>query len=142
MSIDLDPLTGLPNRRAFSERFAAELEAGGPVAAMLLDIKDTRGLNDVYGHSLVDKLIAAVARRLEAATYAGDFVARLGGDEFIVLASSVGRDEDDLAALGREVQDGISGEPVRVGGHDVQVSVTIKAGLLEGPEDLGRLDSS
>jgi diguanylate cyclase (GGDEF)-like protein len=142
MSADLDPLTELPNRRAFHNRFSAEFEAGGPVATMLLDIKDTRGLNDVHGHPVVDKILVALARRLEDATYEGDFVARIGGDEFVVLANSVRGDEDDLAALEREVEDAISGEPIRVGGRSVHVGVTIRTGMLDHPEDLGGLVAS
>jgi diguanylate cyclase (GGDEF)-like protein len=139
MSAELDTLTDLPNRNAFEKSFRAAFEGGGSLATMLIDIKDMRSLNDVYGHLTADQVIAEVARRLRAATHAGDFVARLGGDEFVVLATSVGDDEDDLAALEREVEDAISGEPI---GDLLHVGVTIKSGLLTHPAELGRLDWS
>jgi diguanylate cyclase (GGDEF)-like protein len=142
MSSELDTLTGLPNRRAFDQRFAAEFEAGGPVVTMLLDIKDFKGTNNLYGHAAGDQVLATVARRLEEVTYAGDFVARLGGDEFIVLVNSVRGDEDDPAALEREVEDAISSEPIQIGGGPVHVGVTIKTGLLNHPDDLVFLDWS
>jgi diguanylate cyclase (GGDEF)-like protein len=84
MSSELDTLSGLPNRNALSKNLRAAFETGGPVATLFLDIKDTRSLNDVYGHLAVDHLLVAFARRLKNATHVGDFVARIGGDEFMV----------------------------------------------------------
>jgi diguanylate cyclase (GGDEF)-like protein len=133
---DLDELTGLPNRRAMRDCLVSELTQRGLVGALLFDIRDVRWLNDHYGHLAVDQLIATVGRRLGEAAHDGDLVARVGGDEFMLLAPSVGADEDDLAALGQELEHAIAAEPVRVATRNVSMSVTYKGAMLKDPEDL------
>lgn len=85
-----DPLTGLPNRTAFNECFAATLESakvsGEPFALMCLDLDRFKHVNDLFGHSMGDALLCHVARRLEAAAR-GAFLARIGGDEFCLLVT-------------------------------------------------------
>ena len=84
-----DPLTGLPNRRAFYRLAAALLtDAGGqPLIAVVLDLNDFKQVNDRFGHAAGDQVLVSVAQRLAA--FAGDnLVARLGGDEFAGLLAS------------------------------------------------------
>ncbi len=89
-----DPLTGLPNRRAFFEYGGALLAnpARRRFIAVVLDLDDFKQINDRYGHTVGDDVLVAVAQRL--ATYAGDnLIARLGGDEFAGLFTSPSTDE-------------------------------------------------
>ncbi len=79
-----DPLSGLPNRRAFNEAVGAAMtrdDARGVV--LLLDLDDFKDVNDTLGHSAGDRLITESGDRLR--TQAAGLVARLGGDEFAVL---------------------------------------------------------
>jgi diguanylate cyclase (GGDEF)-like protein len=81
-----DPLTGLPNRRAFREA----LEEAGPAADLLLiNLDGFRKINDWSGHLLGDKVLVEVATRLKKARDRGRLttVARVGGDEFACLCS-------------------------------------------------------
>jgi diguanylate cyclase len=79
-----DPLTRLPNRRAFEERLA-ELEGEGrPVSVAICDIDRFKRINDTYGHGVGDRVIRTVADTLSASCN-GHMVARLGGEEFVVL---------------------------------------------------------
>ena len=79
-----DPLTRLPNRRAFEERLA-ELEGKGKrVALAICDIDRFKRINDTYGHGVGDRVIRTVAETLSASCK-GHLVARLGGEEFVVL---------------------------------------------------------
>ena len=80
-----DPLTGLPNRRAFTEAMEAALQRGDGGAVLLLDLDDFKDVNDTLGHTAGDALLRVTAARLDLE--AGGFVARLGGDEFAVLLS-------------------------------------------------------
>src|SRR5262249_60892429 len=85
-----DLLTDLPNRAAFTARFAAVLDqalaTGGSFAVLCIDLDRFKEVNDVFGHSAGDGLLREVSRLLRAA--AGDaFLARLGGDEFTVIVA-------------------------------------------------------
>lgn len=85
-----DPLTGLLNRAAFSERLAAatgSIDEAAPPAVLFVDIDDFKAINDTLGHAAGDELLLTVAGRLTADVRSDDVVARLGGDEFAVLLS-------------------------------------------------------
>jgi len=82
-----DALTGLPNRRLFSERLRASVRAraeDGLLATLMVDLDDFKTVNDTYGHEVGDALLVAVGERLRTAIREGDTVARLGGDEFVI----------------------------------------------------------
>lgn len=83
-----DPLTGLHNRRyalPHVQRMADEARrAGKPFAVMVLDIDHFKSINDTWGHTAGDKVLAEVARRLRDNVRAEDLVARIGGEEFLV----------------------------------------------------------
>src|SRR4051812_6426333 len=84
-----DPLTGLPNRRAFLERLGDELARarrnGTPVSIAYLDIDNFKRLNDKHGHAEGDAWLRAAAQAIRETVRASDVAARLGGDEFAVL---------------------------------------------------------
>jgi diguanylate cyclase len=79
-----DPLTDLPNRRAFEERFAADAATGEPVWMAVCDVDHFKSVNDRFGHSVGDRVLKAIGAALSEAC-AGHFVARYGGEEFVVL---------------------------------------------------------
>jgi diguanylate cyclase (GGDEF)-like protein/PAS domain S-box-containing protein len=86
-----DPLTGLPNRRAF-ERRIEQLTPGpgrrdreGGLGAVFFDLDGFKGLNDRWGHDAGDALLRAVASTLRTRIRHTEFLARVGGDEFVVL---------------------------------------------------------
>lgn len=83
-----DPLTGIPNRRAFMERVscAVDAPAGPRTVVCLIDLDGFKGVNDARGHAAGDAVLTAVASTLSAVVRETDTVARLGGDEFAVLA--------------------------------------------------------
>jgi diguanylate cyclase len=83
-----DPLTRLPNRRAFEERLAELEQEGKPVAVAICDIDRFKRINDTYGHGVGDRVIRAVADTLSASC-AGHMVARVGGEEFVVLFEGI-----------------------------------------------------
>lgn len=84
-----DSLTGLANRWMFGQYFEQAIQRanrnGKPLALLLLDLDDFKGINDSYGHAAGDQVLSEVARRLRRALRAGDVLSRLGGDEFTVL---------------------------------------------------------
>ena len=85
----IDPLTGLPNRAAWGERLAHEVEQwqahGNPLLIAMLDLDHFKRINDGYGHLAGDKVLKIVAAQLRKHLRPNDFVARFGGEEFVLL---------------------------------------------------------
>lgn len=86
-----DYLTGLANRRGLSEYYSS-LEKGCIVHALFLDIDNFKRVNDIYGHSMGDKLLVCISNLIQS--HANGFVSRIGGDEYVVLMDgAVTKDE-------------------------------------------------
>src|SRR4051794_18665794 len=83
-----DPLTGLPNKRAFDDRLETELRRAAreyyPVALVVLDLDRFKQINDTWGHPVGDEALVRLAQHVEAELRAGDICARVGGDEFVI----------------------------------------------------------
>jgi len=93
-----DTLTGLPNRRFLSQRFAQAISEGGEHFGLLyLDIDHFKTINDSLGHVVGDAVLRILAKRLLALQPDVDTVARLGGDEYLILVRS--GTEASLSAL-------------------------------------------
>jgi diguanylate cyclase (GGDEF)-like protein/PAS domain S-box-containing protein len=84
-----DPLTGLPNRRAFMERLEQALQTSlahdQRLALLFIDLDHFKRVNDSLGHLAGDTLLRSVGARITACLRGTDLVARFGGDEFMVL---------------------------------------------------------
>lgn len=84
-----DPLTNLPNRAHLSEYLCQALGRrildGSDLAVVAIDLNRFKEINDVYGHSAGDKVLAAVAERLRLSLGPDEFLARVGSDDFIAV---------------------------------------------------------
>lgn len=93
-----DPLTELPNRRAWDGRMAIAMAGTTePVAVAMLDIDRFKQFNDTRGHPAGDRLLRETAAAWRAHIRSDDFLARLGGEEFALLLT--GRATDSVQAL-------------------------------------------
>jgi diguanylate cyclase (GGDEF)-like protein len=131
-----DFLTGLPNRRAFFAAIEACMFEQAPLrgfALALLDLDRFKGVNDMFGHGVGDKLLQEVAARLVRAVGPTGVVARLGGDEFGVLLPDV-RDARDAHALGSAIMQEVNG-PVLIQGREFAVSACCGIGLSRRKDD-------
>ncbi len=128
---DVDPLTGLLNRRGFGRvlrRTLNDLMPGDQMAVVLFDLDGFKALNDQYGHAAGDVALAAVARALESVVCRGDSLARLGGDEFVVLLSR--RSAAELVADARVLLEVIAQvRPIALDDQEVDIEVRASAGL-------------
>ena len=93
----VDPLTGVPNRRAHDEAFAREwkraLRSGRPLGVLLIDIDFFKRLNDTLGHQAGDACLREVAQAMRGALHRpDDRLARYGGEEFVALLPETDRD--------------------------------------------------
>lgn len=131
-----DPLTGLPNRRAFENRFPQMLglaERGNPIALVLLDVDHFKSINDRFGHGAGDRALIALADTLRTLTRSSDMAARLAGDEFAVLLS--GLDDDGVLAWYRRLASRLQSE---LHAADLGLDNTVSAGqtwLLDAAGD-------
>jgi diguanylate cyclase (GGDEF)-like protein len=85
----IDPLTGLPNRRALMDRlqmeWARRQRQGGDLSFIMADIDCFKRINDTYGHSLGDKVLQEVAKTIAGQCRQSDLPARYGGEEFAIV---------------------------------------------------------
>ncbi len=135
-----DPLTGLPNRAAFSERVAEAvaraLRSGSTLALLFFDLDHFKEVNDTLGHGAGDRLLQAVARRVRKRLRDGDLLFRMGGDEFTVLAENL-----DGPEQARRIAERILAAldwPLEVDGHELAARVSI--GIALCPQDRRDVD--
>ncbi|WP_407314089.1 diguanylate cyclase [Pseudomonas sp. nanlin1] len=125
----IDPLTGLPNRAAWSERLDEELmrrhaaEVESELLVAMLDLDHFKAINDSYGHMAGDKVLKIIAGELRKRLRPEDFIARFGGEEFVVLLPST------TTAVGLEVlnhvRSAIEACPFHFKGQRVTITVSI-----------------
>ena len=120
---DLDPLTGLPNRRRFADEASRALSLAARErwveAVLYLDLDNFKSINDRFGHEVGDEVLRRVANTMQNALRTGDLIARFGGDEFVVMlnnadtTTAVEVAQRILSNMSRPAQ--VSGEPLDLG---------------------------
>jgi diguanylate cyclase (GGDEF)-like protein len=126
-----DPLTGLANRTLLRDRLEHAVQRsareGGETGVLFVDLDNFKHVNDAHGHATGDRVLVALAERLESAVRPADTVARLGGDEFVVVCEQV--DEAGAAAFAQRLDAAIR-RPLIVDGvvHDLTASIGIALG--------------
>jgi len=122
-----DPLTGLPNRAAFTDRLTsaiARLERHpGQVAVFYFDVDEFKELNDTYGHDVGDWVLLTLATRFAALIRPTDTLSRLGGDEFAAVCGDLTDARDAAIIAGRMVE--AAEEPWVLNGRRIHVAVSI-----------------
>jgi diguanylate cyclase (GGDEF)-like protein len=130
-----DELTGLPNRRLFSDRLSVSIERAdrmsSRLALLILDLNGFKSINDTMGHQAGDQVLREVSSHLRKSMRSSDTLARLGGDEFIVVATELGIDQrgDQLLQSVRIALD----KPILVEGRSMVLSASI--GMAIYPDD-------
>ncbi len=130
-----DGLTGLPNRHRLRQRIdellAQTRRTGAAASVLFLGIDNFKTVNDELGHSLGDKLLRGIARRLRSALREEDVVARLNSDEFAVVQIGVHRPEEIVLLAQRLL--GIVQKPFLLNGTSVVIGASI--GIAISPND-------
>lgn len=126
----VDPLTQLPNRRAYSMRLQEELSRSAryhfPFVIAIFDVDNFKQINDEYGHSTGDRILQMIAQSLRESVRKSDFPARWGGEEFVVLMPQTHKSGGIVFA--ERVR-------ARVEADLAKHKVTISGGLAAYPED-------
>jgi diguanylate cyclase (GGDEF)-like protein/PAS domain S-box-containing protein len=130
-----DPLTGLPNRALFNDRLTMALARAKrgrkKIAVMMLDLDKFKSINDKFGHEAGDKLLKAVAGRLEDALRKSDTIARMGGDEFIIIVPEMDKTADVTVVVNKIIT--LFHTPFECNGIKLPSSTSI--GVAMYPED-------
>jgi diguanylate cyclase (GGDEF)-like protein/PAS domain S-box-containing protein len=123
-----DALTGLPNRTLFMDRLRYAVERAKRrddylFAVLFLDLDRFKDINDSLGHFVGDKLLIAIANRLQKDLRSTDTVARLGGDEFVILLEDIS-DISDATRIADQLQDELTSSNHLIE-HDVFITTSI-----------------
>jgi diguanylate cyclase (GGDEF)-like protein/PAS domain S-box-containing protein len=131
-----DALTKLPNRELFHDRLKNSLAQSSRqktmVALMFLDLDRFKNINDTLGHRAGDKLLKAVAKKLQNCTREMDTVSRLGGDEFTIIIPAITGIED-AAKVAKKIIDSFS-ESIRLD-DDTELFSATSIGISIYPDD-------
>lgn len=134
-----DPLTDLPNRMLFHDRLLQALQRANRnrhyIAILFMDLDGFKGVNDVLGHAVGDRLLTEAAKRLKDCIRSDDTVARVGGDEFTVILNALLNKEaaeNAAAQVARKIID-LLNMPFVLDDNNVQIGVSI--GIALYPDD-------
>ena len=133
---DVDPLTGLLNRRGLEKAFDAEMSrisrTGETVTVVCIDLNHFKQINDTHGHPVGDKVLRKLGEILKKTSRRTDLVARTGGDEFVIVfpgASAV----SNLAHVDH-IREMVKNDPVLASTDHPQICVTASFGMAESSE--------
>ncbi len=122
-----DPLTGLPNRRAFErtleETVAASRRAVDRGALCFVDLDHFKQVNDTAGHAAGDALLRAVADLFRQRVRGEDFVCRIGGDEFALILRGCAREDARRVAEG--ICEAVADMCFEWGGREFRIGASI-----------------
>jgi diguanylate cyclase (GGDEF)-like protein len=144
-----DGLTGLPNRRHFSDQLSLALRRaqrrGHRGALLFIDIDHFKNVNDTRGHNVGDAYLKAVSERLSRQLRACDMLARLGGDEFVVLLTELPTALDEASGEAMHTAERLRNAmetPINLGQGPFQSTISTGVALFPQPgqsaEDLLR----
>jgi diguanylate cyclase len=143
---DTDGLTGLRNRRAFSEVADSVLKLAArdrhESAVLVIDLDNFKQINDLFGHAAGDVSLVCVARLLEHELRRSDVCGRLGGDEFVVLLPNASLEA--ARGVAEKLLNAVTAKPLLVDGKaiDMTLSIGIAVGAGTSYDLLRRADSA
>jgi diguanylate cyclase (GGDEF)-like protein len=142
LAATIDPLTGLPNRRAFlndAEHITRKQAASGrPVAVFIADLDLFKRINDTYGHALGDRVLRLFGEVALANLRSSDVVGRLGGEEVAMLISDANHDNAYLVA--ERIRAAFETAAMTVDDQPIGATISIGVAVIQDPShDLATL---
>lgn len=138
---EIDPLTGLFNRRALIEKgndiLYHSLQSDRLVSVIIIDIDHFKSVNDNYGHQVGDQVLVEISSAIKGTLRKSDYMARVGGEEFVVLLYDTSIDEATLVA--EKIRTCV--EHLKMAQKQYEVSCTISMGLAADYERDGCIEN-
>ncbi len=145
-----DPLTGARNRRFFDTTIAGDASQvlrsyqtqeprSNDLIFYMVDLDDFKDVNDHYGHSVGDKVLLEVTRRISSVIRSSDFLIRWGGDEFLIVSRFANREE--AAAFASRIMTVVGNRETDAGNVGVTLRQTCSIGWAAFPWDPGEPDA-
>ncbi|WP_100657061.1 putative bifunctional diguanylate cyclase/phosphodiesterase [Alteromonas flava] len=128
---NLDPLTNLLNRTAFSAALTAELNSASEQAILFVDLNGFKSINDALGHHVGDLVLQEIAQRLDQIMLAG-LLCRWGGDEFVIALPYAERER--VQKFAQRILDVVS-EPLDIAGNSLNTDASIGISLFPEHDD-------
>jgi diguanylate cyclase (GGDEF)-like protein len=132
-----DGLTGLPNRALIMDRIeqllARNRRQGTMGAALYVDLDEFKNVNDSLGHEAGDRLLVAVAARLQSTLRDADTIGRMGGDEFVVLIDGASLQVAPEMVADRLLE--VMRQPFELEGATMPLIVNTSIGIAMGDRD-------
>ncbi|HEY8580601.1 MAG TPA: GGDEF domain-containing protein [Beijerinckiaceae bacterium] len=131
-----DPLTGLPNRRAFFYECDRLIDrrrgSGAPLTLLVIDLDRFKAINDTFGHGVGDRVLQVFAEVARSHVRPGDVMGRLGGEEFAVLMPQTGAQEAEEVA--QRIRRGFAAAADEVDGARIRGTLSAGLAVLFGPQ--------
>lgn len=128
-----DPLTGLPNRRAMTEKICEEKtrfdRSHKDFSMIIIDIDHFKKINDTYGHDAGDQVLVGIARLMRNMWRKQDMICRWGGEEFLALLPET--DLKGAMILAEKMRSGIEAEPFLFGAHCIRVTLSLGVNVFD-----------
>jgi len=130
-----DPLTGLANRVLLEDKITQAMTSATryqvKLGVFFIDLDRFKIINDSLGHEVGDKLLVAVANRLQKKLRSKDILCRLGGDEFVVLIEDIKHDNTSYI-VAKKIIDTFK-QPFKIDQRNINVSLSL--GISIFPDD-------
>lgn len=131
-----DPLTGLANRRAFTESLGAELDRmrrhGHPLSVLMLDVDLFKRVNDQHGHATGDRVLRTVAEAMRTNVRATDALGRVGGEEFAIALVETGGDA--ALELAERIRSAVAAARIETHGQSIGVTMSVGVTVARGDD--------
>ncbi len=135
-----DVLTNLPNRNRLNEQLTEDIQCSKRYntygALLFIDLDDFKKINDTMGHSVGDKLLLDVSKKMKNQIRKSETLARLGGDEFVLSVPNISKDIDVTKSHAAELANRIINsirDPIRLKNSEFLISASI--GIAVYPDE-------
>ncbi len=126
-----DPMTGLLNKASSQDEISKAVRSI-PGVLMMIDLDSFKLVNDIYGHSMGDRILIRFAEIIRSTLRSSDLVGRMGGDEFIAFCQHV-KEEDVIAEKSKYINDELIKSAKEYMGEDMTIPLGASIGAVLAP---------